>query len=316
VLPERQFIDRLRRLAGKGKNPQIICGMGDDCAILEPPAGQQLLITTDLCIEDVHFRRTWHSAESVGHRCLVRGLSDVAAMGGEPVACFLSLGVPAKLPQKWINDFLSGLLQLARLFRVTLAGGDTSSAGKISADIVLVGTVPAGKALLRAGARPGDLVYVTGQLGEAASVLKRLLRGEKIRTSRNSGHFFPLPRIETGRRLREENLASAMIDISDGLSVDLAHVCQQSGVSALIDAGTIPRAKSATLESALHGGEDYELLFTAQAHTRIPTSIAGVPITRIGEILPKSGKRRVRIRDEAGRTKQLVPRGWQHFSKI
>ena len=313
MLPERQFIERLGRQVGHAGAREIIRGIGDDCAILEIPPGRQLLVTTDLCIEGVHFRREWHPAESVGHRCLARGLSDIAAMGGEPMACFLSLGVPAKLPSKWVNQFLRGLLRLARRFGVSLAGGDTSSAGKITADIVVLGAVPAGRAVLRSGARPGDQVYVTGELGGAAAVLKRLYAGERIKPTRESRHFYPVPRIEVGRRLREKNLATAMIDISDGLSVDLAHICQESRASALVEAAAIPVAKGASLDLALHGGDDYELLFTARKGAKIPAKIAGVPITMIGQIVPKSRRSQIRICEASGRIKLLPTKGWQHF---
>jgi thiamine-monophosphate kinase len=315
VLPERQFIERVGRLAGKG-NAALVRGIGDDCAILQMKSGRQLLVTTDLCIENVHFRRDWHPAQSVGHRCLARGLSDIAAMGGDPVACFLSLGIPAKLSQKWIDQFLSGLLRLARQFGVPLAGGDTSSAAAIAADIVVLGSAPTGKALQRSGARPHDNIYVTGNLGGPASTLQRLYRDEKIPPARNSRHFYPLPRVEVGRLLRKQNRANSMIDISDGLSVDLAHLCRESSVSALIESTSIPVAKNATLDLSLHGGEDYELLFTAGPEVKVPPTIAGVPITKIGKILPRSGRSQVRIRDETGRAKILAPMGWQHFSKM
>lgn len=315
MLPERQLIERLRHLAGHTRNRELIRGLGDDCAILQIPADQQLLVTTDLCIEATHFRREWHPPESVGHRCLTRGLSDIAAMGGEPVACFLSLAVPGALPQKWIDRFLQGLLRLAAQFHVPLAGGDTSSADKITADIVVLGTVPAGKGLLRSGAKTGEGIYVTGALGYAAHVLKRLFAGERIRPARADRHFYPLPRIEVARRLRKGGLASAMIDISDGLSVDLGHICRESRASALLEADAIPMAQAASLELALHGGDEYELLFTAPPRVRIPEKIAGVKITRIGEVMSQvGGHPAMRIRDGSGRVRPLEPKGWQHFA--
>ena len=316
MLPERQFIERIRRLARKDSRGTLIRGIGDDCAILQVPPGRQLLATTDLSIEDVHFRRDWHPARSVGHRCLARGLSDIAAMGGEPLACFLSLGVPPRLPQKWVDDFLRGLLALAHRFKVPLAGGDTSSAQKITADILVLGSVPRGKALLRSGARPGDRIYVTGQLGGSAAVLKRLYAGEKPAAASARTQFYPEPRIELARRLRELKLASAMIDLSDGLSVDLAHICQESRASAVIEANDVPVARGATLDLALHGGEDYELLFTAPAKANVPTKIAGVPITEVGRILPQRSRGPlIQIRDASGLTKPLKEEGWQHFAK-
>ena len=314
MLPERQFIERIRRLARNEGRRSLIRGIGDDCAVLQVPRGQQLLATTDLCLEDVHFRREWHPARSVGHRCLARGLSDIAAMGGEPLAAFLSLGVPPRLPQRWMDEFLRGLLHLAHRFKVTLAGGDTSAAQKITADILVLGTVPAGEALLRSGARPGDRIYVTGKLGGSAAVLKRLFAGEKVAAARN--HFYPEPRIETARHLRSAKLATAMIDLSDGLSVDLAHICQESGVSAIIEASAIPVARGAALDLALHGGEDYELLFTAGAKEQIPQKLAGVSITQIGTILARaSGRSEVRIKDATRRISALKAAGWQHFAK-
>lgn len=303
-------------MAGRARVREIVRSIGDDCAILQLRTGEQLLVTTDLCVEDVHFRRKWHAAQSVGHRCLARGLSDIAAMGGKPVACFLSLGFPSTMPQKWADEFLRGLIRLAGKFEVSLAGGDTSSAEKITADILVLGTVPAGKAVLRSGARPGDYIYVTGELGGATAELKRLYAGKRIQPKPNR-HFYPNPRIEIGQLLREKNLATSMIDISDGLSVDLSHICEESRVSALVEANAIPAAKGATADLALHGGDDYELLFTARPRANVPARIAGVPITRIGTILQVGPRHSVlQIRNENGRIKFLKPRGWQHFAKI
>lgn len=316
VLPERQFIERLRLLAGKAKTSHVVRGIGDDCAILKVPSAQQLLVTTDFCIEGVHFRRAWHPAESVGHRCLARGLSDIAAMGGNPVACFLSLAVPASLPVKWVNDFFRGLLQLARRFHVSLAGGDTSSASRITADVTVLGSIPAGRAILRSTARAGDKIYLSGSLGESAHVLRRLYRGDKVKPAHNSKHYYPLPRIEVGRQLRERNLASSMIDMSDGLSVDLAHLCEESSVSAIVDSNLIPVARDANLDFALHGGDEYELLFTARPGLRLPDRIAGVPITMIGRIVPEQEQPTISIRDRSGHIRPLAPGGWQHFRKI
>jgi thiamine-monophosphate kinase len=315
VLPERQIIDRLRRLVGKHKSNMLRRGIGDDCAVLQVAPGSDLLVTTDLCIEDIHFRRKWHPAASVGHRCLARGLSDIAAMGGVPVACFLSLGLAPRLPQKWVDDFMRGFLQLAHRFRVPLAGGDTSAAEKITADIIVLGRVPAGKAVLRSGARPGDKIYVTGELGGSAAALKRLYSGGKLSRKTHDRHFYPEPRLEAGRCLCEKKIATAMIDLSDGLSVDLAHICDESAVSAIIDAAAIPVASGASLGLALHGGEDYELLFTTPANTKLPAKIAGVPVTFIGEIRAAGTRQRVQIREASGKLTPLRPAGWEHFHK-
>src|SRR5437868_6459001 len=233
--------------------------IGDDCAVLNPPAGHELLVTTDLCLEGVHFRLDWHPADAVGHRCLARGLSDIAAMAGEPLACFLSLGLPKEIPQKWVDGFFSGFLKLAKRFEVPLAGGDTGESKKgIVADVMVVGSAPRGKAVRRSGARPGDLIYVTGELGGSAATLEAL-QGRNVKVSKKDPHFYPEPRLGVARKLR--GIASSMIDLSDGISTDLAHICQESGVGAELEANAIPIARAATMLQALHGGEDYELLF-------------------------------------------------------
>lgn len=316
MLPEKQFIEGLRKVVGKGARRNLVQGIGDDCAILHFRAGLQLLVTTDLCIEGVHFRQEWHHADSAGHRCLARGLSDIAAMGGEPVVCFLSLGTPSQLSAEWVDEFLRGLLRLARKFHMPLAGGDTSEAEKIMADIVVLGMVPAGEAVLRSGSRQGDCIYVTGDLGGSAAVVKSLFRKERIPAALARKHFYPAPRVEVGKWLRQKRIPTAMIDISDGLSVDLEHICTESQVSAVIDQAAIPVARGTTLDWALHGGEDYELLFTARPKTNVPAKIAGVAISRIGKIRGRSGGHfRVQIRDSGGRLKPLRAEGWQHFRR-
>jgi thiamine-monophosphate kinase len=309
-LPERKLIERIRR-ASDLPSRALIRGIGDDCAVLRPPRGHEILITTDFSLENVHFRREWHPPESVGHRCLARGLSDIAAMGGEPLAAFLSLALPKNFPQRWADGFLRGLLKLAREFKVPLAGGDVAqSPAGVLADIIVVGSVPQGRALLRSGARPGDAIYVTGALGESAAAIQALRDDKKLRPAKHKPHFFPEPRIGAGRVLRERRLATASIDLSDGLSTDLSHICEASGVGAVVYAESIPVAKKATLQLALHGGEDYGLLFTAAAGKRVPQEIAGVKVARIGEIIHGD---RVFIADRHGRRRPMPPRGWEHF---
>ena len=316
MIPERQLIEAIRRAATKTVNPAVIFGIGDDCAVLQMPAGLHLLVTTDMCVEDIHFRREWHPAKSVGHRCLARGLSDIAAIGGEPLACFLSLALPTNLPQRWVSEFMAGLLGLAHQFKTPLSGGDTSAAEKITADIIVLGKVPASEALLRSKARPGDLIYVTGELGGSASTLRQLyLRGKKAAKA-GDRHFYPMPRVAIGRWLQKNKLATAMIDISDGLSVDLGHLCEESKVDGVVSLKAIPVARGADLSLALHGGEDYELLFTAPKLAKLPRRIGGVPITEIGEIRARSDKKTtVKSIDSVGLLKPLKPAGWEHFTK-
>ena len=310
------MIARVRRLAKKRGN--IVTGIGDDCAVLRVPPGHEALVTTDFSLEGVHFRREWHPAESVGHRCLARGLSDIAAMGGEPIAVFVSLALPQNLPQSWVNRFSKGLLQLADKISVSLAGGDTAqSRDGILADIVVVGSAPEGKAILRSGAQPGDGIYVSGELGGSSATLARMMENPKRKLNPRDfpAHFFPAPRLSLGSVLREKGLASAMIDISDGLSTDLDHICKESKVGAVLQKNAIPTATiskhkhEVDLRFALHGGEDYELLFTAPHQKRIPPRIAGISIIQIGQIA-KGDK--AFLRSDEG-TFPLKPKGWEHF---
>jgi thiamine-monophosphate kinase len=330
ILPEKTLIAQIRRAAKRtsfstsAKKSAIQTGIGDDCAIVRPPsfAGKptDILITSDFTLEGIHFLRHWHSAESVGHRCLARGLSDIAAMGGDPIAALLSLALPRDLPQAWVQRFITSLLSLGRKYGVTLAGGDTAESPRgILADIIVMGAVPKGRALLRAGARPGDRIYVSGELGGSAAALLAMQNNPRRKPNPRDypRHFFPEPRVRLGQILREKRLASAMIDTSDGVSTDLHHICQESGVGAELQAEAIPRASvgkpahAVDLELALHGGEDYELLFTARPNQAIPERIAGTRITQIGRI--------TRGRDMLLRcgetTHKLKPRGWEHFRK-
>lgn len=331
-IPEKALIAKIRCQAKSAANAAVTTGIGDDCAVLRlrSRSGERgrnkqkqndVLVTTDFSLEGIHFRRDWHSAESVGHRCLARGLSDIAAMGGEPVAAFLSLALPRGLPKGWVEGFTRGLLTLAKRYGVTLAGGDTAeSPDGILADIVVVGTVSKGKSVLRSGARPGDHIYVSGELGGSAAAVAEM--GKKPKRKLNPRdyprHFLPEPRIELGCILREKGLASAMIDTSDGLSTDLAHICEESGVGAEILTEAIPRvsvgkpAREVSLELALHGGEDYELLFTAPRSKRIPSRIAGVPITLIGHI---TRGRTMFLIIKNGVRRRLPAQGWEHFRK-
>src|SRR5581483_4399749 len=287
-LSEKALIEAIRRRTKR--LPGVLLGIGDDCSILRIPSGHEALVTTDFSLEGVHFRRDWHSPEVIGHRCLTRGLSDIAAMGGTPIAAFLSLAVPSNVKSSWVKRFVSGLLRLAERFQVTLAGGDTAqSPAGVLADILVLGSVPIGKAVLRSGARAGDCMYVTGKLGGAAATLDLLRGGRKLRSDDYPEHFHPMPRVEVGSALR--GIASAMIDISDGLSIDSAHICEESGVGAEILADALLRARTGKpsrevdLRYALHGGDDYELLFTAPSRRKVPKTIAGVPITRIGCVI-------------------------------
>jgi thiamine-monophosphate kinase len=320
---EKKLIGRIRRQAGGGRaggrsaaGRFVAEGIGDDCAVLRIPRGHEMLVTTDFSIEGVHFRRDWHGPEVVGRRCLTRGLSDIAAMGGEPRAVFLSLAVPGDLAQGWVDRFLKGLLALAAEFKVVLAGGDTAqSPSGIVADIIVVGSVPRGKAVLRSGARAGEFIHVTGELGGAAAETAVLSSQFSVLSQGTKGKV-AVPRIAVGQWLRRRGLASAMIDLSDGLSTDLEHVCEESGVGAEIRAEAIPRArvgeggKLVELDFALHGGDDYELLFTSAK--RVPARVAGVRVTRIGRVTESTAMKMIGL---DGKVRRLRAEGWEHFAK-
>jgi thiamine-monophosphate kinase len=326
---------RAAHAASLGRKGGLRMGIGDDCALLTPSRGEELAVTTDLSIDGRHFRLDWHQPEAIGHRVLARGLSDLAAMGARPVAAFLSLGLPRSLTKAagrlragsrtWVERFLDGFLALAEACNTPLAGGDLVESTLAVADIVLVGAVPRGRALLRSSAKPGDLLYVTEALGGAAAGLARLSelaspvhsnppRIPKRLKELLAPHLYPQPRITQGLWLQRRRLASAALDLSDGLSTDLAHLCEESGVAAEVDATALPIYPAATLEQALHGGEDYELLFTAPPAARLPRAIAGVPVTCIGRILkPRAGRSAMAIISPQG-AQPLEPQGWEHFS--
>jgi len=327
---------RAAHAAGLGHKSGLRLGIGDDCALLTPRAGEELAVTTDLSIDGRHFRLNWHQPEAIGHRVLARGLSDLAAMGARPVAAFLSLGLPRLLnlaavgrrrnrSRSWVQRFLDGFLALAEACETPLAGGDLAESALAVADIVLVGAVARGRALLRSGAMPGDLLYVTGALGGAAAGLARLVeiasrtgatppRIPKKLEALLAPHLYPQPRIVQGLWLQRRGLASAAIDLSDGLSTDLAHLCEESGVAAEVDATLVPLGLGANLAQALHGGEDYELLFTAPPTARLPRAIAGVPVTRIGRILKTRAGRPTMTLISLKGAQPLEPHGWEHFS--
>lgn len=329
---ELELIEQIRAagLVGRGSHRSALAlGIGDDCAILRPPKGHEVLVTTDFTLEGRHFRRDWHPPESVGLRALARGLSDLAAMGANPLAAFLSLALPADMlstaaGRRWVTRFFAGLRGLAEQHRVPLAGGDTSESpcGLVLADIMLVGSAPRGRALRRSGGRIGDALYVTGALGGAAAELAGL-SGRPLRmptAARVADHpqLCPQPRIAVGAALLRRRLATAAIDLSDGLSTDLGHLCRESGLGAEVSEAALPIHPVAealgpvrALDLALNGGEDYELLFAAPSSVPMPRSIAGVRVTRIGHLVRGKGATLV---DAVGRRHKLEQDGWEHFA--
>jgi thiamine-monophosphate kinase len=341
-LGELALIDLIRQQTAHRKGVAVRLGIGDDCAILSPPRGHEVLVTTDFSLETRHFRRDLHPPESIGHRCLARGLSDLAAMGAKPLAAFLSLALPSSVAADrfWIGGFLAGFEALAALHNVPLAGGDTaeSPSNLILADICLVGSAPRGKALRRSTAHAGDDLYITGALGGAAAELLALqARPASLRNAPPDGdhrgpqqagslgwghpHLYPQPRLAVGQALLRRNLASACIDVSDGLSTDLAHLCTESNLRAEIDAASLPLhplcaalPAKARLKAALHGGEDYEFLFTAAPSKKVPSRIANVAITKIGSMhRPSRTHTTLTLIAPNGSRSALQPSGWEHF---
>lgn len=297
---ETKILDAVRRKIRLPAGSGVRLGIGDDCAIYRPRgSGEDLLFTTDLLVEDVHFRRTTHRPEEVGWKALARGLSDIAAMGGTPRFCLLSLAVARWAKEGWVDAFYRGLLQLADREGAPLIGGDLARAEKVTADIVVCGSAPRDKALRRDGARPGDEIYVSGLLGGSALGL------ETRRGAAWKRHVRPEPRLAMGKFVRERLHATSAMDLSDGLSMDLWRLCRASGASAVIEKP--PRFPRASLEQALHGGEDYELLFTVRPRTQVPGEFGGVPLTRIGAV------RRGRPGHILCGGNSLEPLGYDHF---
>jgi len=263
---ETEIIEQIRRQTlVTHRDPTLIRSIGDDCAILRPRAKEDLVFTSDFVLEDRHFSLKTHSPAAIGEKALARSLSDLAAMGAEPVFCLVSLAVPATLGAPFIKRFYQGLLRTANRYSISLAGGDLSRFDKVIADVTCCGRVPRGKSLLRSGAKIGQRIYVTGKLGAAAHAFAA---GRPI---------LPKPRLDQGIALRKLGV-SAAIDLSDGPSLDLARLCDASNVSAEITSGHLPIARHATLDEALNGGEDYELLFTAAPSIEAPAGATHIGV--------------------------------------
>jgi thiamine-monophosphate kinase len=332
---EFDFIDKVRALAReRGDAPGLIRGIGDDAAVFNAVSESNLVITTDLLVEDVDFRRESIEPRLLGHKALAVSLSDIAAMGARPRWALMSIGMPEDVWKPEVLDqFYEGFFALADRYVVKLIGGDVSrSPEKIVIDSIVVGESTKERVVYRSGAKPGDQVFVTGFLGDAAAGLRLIERGARLDLEQAEQHpldrlllrqLRPEPRVGWGLLLGEQQLATAMIDISDGLSSDVNHLCAESKVGALIDSSLIPidpvvtelsgRRALDPLMLALHGGEDFELLFTVNPEnvSRLPKRVDGVALTCVGEI--KEAAHGVRIA-EGSRTWELEPGGWEHFS--
>ncbi len=299
----------------------VLLGVGDDCALLHPPADRELAVTTDTLVEGVHFLSA-ADPEGLGHKALAVNLSDLAAMGAEPAWVTLALTLPAADPD-WLQGFSRGFLGLARDFGVQLAGGDTTR-GPLSITVTAQGFVEPGKALRRDGARPGDLIYVTGTIGDAAVALlelqgayRSLRDGADLRARLER----PIPRVEAGRALA--GLAGAAIDISDGLLSDLGHICERSGVGADLDLARIPLSPGVSgyldqggeWERVLAGGDDYELCVTVAPDRADTLETLGkrldCGLTPVGTVTAESG---IRCRLGDGSELHVFHPGYEHFT--
>jgi thiamine-monophosphate kinase len=322
-LGEFGLIDLIRQKSPPA--PGVHRGIGDDATEISLPPGHHLLTSTDLLIENIHFRRDWTDWQSLGHKAVAVNLSDIAAMGGTPRYFYLGLACPGDTDLEDIDRFLSGALDEAALHDVALVGGDTChSPGIWLISITIEGSAPAHQAIGRDGAQAGDLIMVSGTLGDSALALRMLQAGQTPPPEILDRHNRPRAQVELGRRLGEKHLATSMIDISDGLAGDLEHILHSSGVDAVIDDDKIPLSETFQYSMqgqpdlrrlALHGGEDYELLFTVPrqrlAEVEALAAQLQVAITVIGAI--RTGPGRLWQRDGSGAIRPLTVRGYDHF---
>lgn len=333
-MDEFGLIDRIAR-HGLQRPQGVICGIGDDCAVLESSSGQALLMTTDAMVEGVHFLADTPASE-IGYKLLAVSLSDVAAMGGEPRDAVVTVAAPRNTPEDLIDSLYEGLRRGGRLFNTNIVGGDTvRSPGPLVYNLTLTGRMAADRVCFRSGAAPGDLIYVSETVGESAAGL-HLRLGEKAdladidRAALLRRHHLPIPRVGLGMRLAATGAVSSMIDLSDGIASDLRHICNRSKISAVVEAGSLPISASLkafetatgkkAIDLALSGGEDYELLFTVPAErvSEIESLAADAdlpPLTCIGrvEAARSPGTADVELVAEDGSSQPLTPSGFQHF---
>jgi thiamine-monophosphate kinase len=326
VLGETRVLARIEALAANTRTPSsgIRLGIGDDAALFKVKSGFDQILTCDWFLEGSHFLRDKHPPDAVGWKCLARAVSDLAAMGGIPRCFLLSLALPASHAGRWLDLFLGGLRRAAKRFECVLAGGDTTRRQDILINVAVVGEVRIRRAVLRSRARAGDVLFVSGRLGEAELGLRKIRESKRQANNRDPvlrKHLYPEPRLALGRWLAERRLASAMMDLSDGLSSDLPRLCAASGVGARIETAKIPLVRlpkdgrdgiRVPLELALHGGDDYELLFTVPRGKvkQIPQSQNGTRLTAIGEI---TKEKTLLLVDSAGHEAPLPNLGWDPF---
>ena len=328
-LGEFALLARLQRRLKQGDAPPVVRGIGDDCAVLRPADGHDLLVTTDTQEEGVHFRRDWSTPADIGWRCLAVNVSDIAAMGGVPLGAVVALSLPAALAVAFVEAMYDGLNDMASAYDCPIIGGNISkSAERLSVTITVLGSAPRDGAVYRAAARVGDAIWVTGDLGGAKAGLEALNHPQAVAGLPTgevlSRYRRPRPRLREAQALRRHG-ARSLIDLSDGLSSDLAHVCEASGVGARLQADRIPISDETRtvadalgldpLTMALHGGEDFELCLTAKSDAAAPLEQGfggqfDCPLTRIGTIQAGAG---VTLRYPDGSEESLAAGGYDHF---
>lgn len=320
-----------RLTAGLSTRPDVLLGVGDDCAVLDLDGDQVLLATCDALLDGEQFLQQHATPEQIGRHAMAVNLSDIASMGGWPRYALVSLLLPAHLPTAFMDGIYRGLRAEADEYGAVIVGGNITGSATFGIDITLLGQARRGQVLLRSGARPGDALLVTGALGEAAAGLGLVLHPDvatppAIATRLKAAQFTPVPRVPEGRLLATLGTVTAMLDISDGLAADLGHLCERSGVGARLDEAALPISDAvhiaaqltgqSALDWALFGGEDYQLLFTASP-AAVPRIIqmlwiaTSTPVTVIGEILPPEAGLTLRARD--GSIRPLPARGWDHL---
>ena len=309
----------------------VIKGIGDDCAVFGPYSGRVFLFTTDMLVEDTHFLKGNITPYQLGWKTIAVNLSDIAAMGGRPLFLLISLAIPAEMNVELIQDFYKGMKDICEHYEVNILGGDTvASPDKLVISVSLIGDAKENEVLYRSGARPGDSIYVTGNIGDSSAGLK-ILKNEISPPKSIASHFIkihnePKPLIKTGRIIAASQLASAMIDLSDGLLSDLGHICKESGVGAMLFKKKIPisselkllasRVKFNPIDLAFSGGEDYLLLLTVPKAKIKDFEIlykdkGSSPLYLIGEIREEKG---VRMVNDDGSIEEISIRGFNHFS--
>jgi thiamine-monophosphate kinase len=315
---EDVLVQRIERAFGRRNTNGLVLPAGDDAALWAPTRGQETILTCDWFLEGTHFLRHKHPADAVGWKCLARAVSDVAAMGGQPRCFLLSMALPVALTGGWLDEFLRGLRRASKTLRCELAGGDTTRGECVLINVTVIGEIARRRAIRRSGATAGDAIYVSGTLGEADLGLRELRQSQGMGSAGDAAlrkHFYPEPRLDVGAWLAKTRLATAMMDLSDGLSTDLPRLCAASRVGAKIEVDSLPATtltdSREARELALHGGDDYELLFTVTRKNvaRVPRSFRGVRLTRIGEITQR-GKV---VMTEGGKAAPLKAGGWDPF---